>query len=331
MMNKKIVKQTTSKGFAALAVIILAIFFIVINPANAQKGMKAPPPERIKAIIIGDRVVDIAYNLGVLPEAMSVRGCLWPLAKQLKTASQILGCPKCIVDKNPTIVPDTAKKRGIKRIIIEKHPNFCIYKPKVKPANVVPLLEGKGLTIEYVDFSQGIESAIRQTARLLNRESMAKPLIARYKKAMAKAKSILPKVRLGKQVLIINGTFQRSTGKSFLRIEATGGYSDQYLLKPLGCINVGDVLKPEDKKVNKGHFPIRKLDALAKAKPDVIVMTGNSFAVQKALSAAVKKNPALAQVPAIKDLAIYSLPFYADSSVIEYPAILRQWAAALND
>ncbi len=65
------------------------------------------------------------------------------------------------------------------------------------------------------------------------------------------------------------------------------------------------------------------------AKPDVIVMTGNPFAVQKALAAAVKKNPALVNVPAIKNTAIYSLPFYADSSVIEYPAILRQWTDAL--
>ncbi len=38
-----------------------------------------------------------------------------------------------------------------------------------------------------------------------------------------------------------------------------------------------------------------------------------------------------AQVPAIKNLAIYNLPFYADSSVMEYPAILRQWTDALSN
>ena len=45
---------------------------------------------------------------------------------------------------------------------------------------------------------------------------------------------------------------------------------------------------------------VRKIDELVKAKPDVIVMTGNTFAVQKALAAAVKKNPALAAVPPLK-------------------------------
>ena len=300
------IKNINSKALIFFFIMSLGLILLLSQTAESKRKIA---PKKIKVIMVGDRLVDIAFNLGVLPEAMSVRCSLWPMCKQLLNASQVLGCPKCIVDRIPNIVPDTAKKRGIKRIIIEKHPNFCIYKPKVKPANVVPLLKGKGLTIEYVDFSQGLESAIRQTARLLNRESMAKPLISRYKKAMAKAKSTLPKVKLDKRVLIINGTFQRSTGKSFLRIEVPGGYSDRFLLEPLGCINVGDILKSPNNKVDKGHFMVKKMDVLIQAKPDVIVMTGNVFAVQKALAAAVKKNPALAQLPAIKNLTIYSLPF----------------------
>ena len=325
---KNVSKQTVLKTLALLFTFSLGLLLFFSQPAEAKRKIA---PEKIKVIMIGDRLVDVAYNLGVLPEAMSVRCSMWPLCKQLLNATQVLGCPKCIVDRIPDIVPGTAKKRGITRIIIEKHPNFCIYKPKVKPANVVPLLKGKGLTIEYVDFSQGLESAIRQTARLLGRQSEAVALIERYRKALAKAKSCLPKAGLGKKVVIINGTYQSSTGKSFLRIEAAGGYSDQYMLEPLGCINVGDLLKSPKKKVNRGHFMVRKVDGLVKAKPDIIVMTGDTFAVQKALSGAMRRNPALAQVPAIKNLAIYNLPFYADSSVIEYPAILRQWTDALSN
>ena len=322
------IKNINSKALAFLFIMVTGLVLLSSQTAEAKRKIA---PEKIKVIMVGDRLVDVAFNLGVLPEAMSVRCSMWPMCKELINTSQILGCPKCIVDKTPSIVPNTAKKRGIKRIIVEKHPNFCIYKPKVKPANVVSLLKGKGLTIEYVDFSNGLESAIRQTAKLVGCQSKADALIDRYNKALAKAKKGLPKAKLGKKVVIINGTYQSATGKTFLRIEMPGGYSDSFLLHPLGCVNVGDVLKSENKKVDKGHFPIRKLDALLKAKPDVIVMTGNPFAVQKALAAAVKKNPALANVPAIKDTAIYSLPFYADSSVIEYPAILRQWTDALSN
>jgi hypothetical protein len=325
---KSVSKQTVLRNLTLLSIFSLGLLLFFSQTSEAKPRIA---PEKINVIMIGDRLVDVAYNLGVLPEAMSVRCSMWPMCKQLLNATQVLGCPKCIVDRIPNIVPDTAKKRGIKRIIIEKHPNFCIYKPKVKPSNVVPLLKDKGLTIEYVDFSQGLESAIRQTARLLGRESEADPLIERYQKALAKAKSCLPKAGLGIKVVIINGTYQGSTGKSFLRIEAAGGYSDQYLLEPLGCINVGDLLKPPKKKVDKGHFMVRKIDGLVKAKPDIIVMTGDTFAVQKALAGAMRRNPALVAVPAIKNLAIYSLPFYGDSSVIEYPAILRQWTGALSN
>ena len=322
------IKTINSKASAFLFIICLGLTLLLSLTAEAKPKIA---PDKIKAIMVGDRLVDIAFNLGVLPEAMSVRCSMWPICNQLLTASQILGCPQCIVERIPDIVPDTAKKRGIKRIIIEKHPNFCIYKPEAKPANIVPLLEGKGLSIEYVDFSDGLESAIHQTANLLGCQPKADALIERYKKAMTKAKDCLPKEKPGKKVVIISGTYQGSTGKSFLRVEMPGGYSDRFMLDPIGCINVGDILKSETKKVDKGHFSIRKLNALAKAGPDVIIMTGNPFAVQKALAAAVKKNPALANVPAIKNLAIYSLPFYGDSSVIEYPAILRQWIAALSD
>ncbi len=325
---KSVSQQSTLRILAFLSIFSLGLLLFFSQTSEAKPKIA---PEKINVIMIGDRLVDVSFNLGVLPEAMSVRCSMWPMCKQLLNATQVLGCPKCIVDRIPNIVPDTAKKRGIKRIIIEKHPNFCIYKPKVKPANIVPLLQGKGLTIEYVDFSNGLESAIRQTARLLGREPEADALIERYQKALAKAKSCLPKAGLGNKVVIINGTYQRSTGKSFLRIEAAGGYSDQYLLEPLGCINVGDVLRPPKKKVNKGHFMVRKIDGLVKAKPDIIVMTGDTFAVQKALSGAMRRNPALAQMPAIKNLAIYSLPFYGDSSVIEYPGILRTWANALDN
>jgi len=326
-MNYRI-KNINSKALVFLPIIAIGLVLLFSQTTEAKPKIA---PEKIKAIMVGDRLVDVAFNLGVLPEAMSVRCSLWPMCKQLLNTSQVLGCPKCIVDRIPNIVPDTAKKRGIKRIIIEKHPNFCIYKPKVKPANLVPLLEGKGLTIEYVDFSNGLESAIRQTAKLLGCQPKADALIDRYNKALKKAKNALPREKLGKKVVIINGTYQSATGKTFLRVEMPGGYSDSFLLHPLGCVNVGDVLKSKNKKVNKGHFSIRKLDALTIAKSDVIVMTGNPFAVQKALSAGVKKYPALANVPAIKNTAIYSLPFYADSSVIEYPAILRQWADALSN
>jgi len=314
-----------------------AIFALMFQPIDGEANMKDPPPEKMPVIIVGDRVVDIAYNLRVLPAAMSVRGGLWPMSSTLKTVSQILGCPQCIVSANPKIVPETAKKLGISRIIIEKHPQFCLYRPKMNPVNVVPLLEGTDLKIEYVDFAEGLDSAIRQTAKLLGRESKAEALIERYHTELAAAKNNLPKTRSGKKVIIFSGIYQASTGKSFLRLEAPGGYSDRFLLEPLGCINVGDRFNPGNAKVGEGYYPVQKkkgmmaLDPLITANPDVIVAVGDALALQMSIVDNLKVNPKLAQVTALKNGAVYSLPSYCDSSVIEYPAILSKWTAALSE
>jgi ABC-type Fe3+-hydroxamate transport system substrate-binding protein len=336
-MKKRSMAQNYMKQLAVWIAIILTMLTVIFQPERCKASMKSPPPEKIKAIIIGDRVVDIAYNLGVLPEAMSVRGALWPMASKLKTASQILGCPRFIVESTPTIVPETAKRLGIKRIIIEKHPQFWLYRPEVKPANVVPLLKGMDLTIEYVDFAQGLESAIHQTAKLIGRESKADALIERYNKTLGKTEMGLPKAPLGKKVIIFSGIYQSTTGKTFLRVEAPGGYSDRFLLEQLGCVNVGDCFKPSTGKAAKGHYMVRKkqgrmaFDPMIAVDPDVIIMTGDALSVQKSLASYLKINPELAQVKALKNAALYSLPFYADSSVIEYPAILAKWVGALSE
>lgn len=335
MIKTHLIARNFFKSLTVWTAFMFIIIAATFQPGGAEAAMKSPPPETIKAIIIGDRVVDIAYNLGVLPEAMSVRGSLWPMAGKLKTVSQMLGCPSCTTVMRKKAVPNALTKRGIKRVIVEKSGVFCIYKPKVKPENIVSILAGMDVAIEYVDFRQGLESAIRQTAKLLGREAKAENVIQKYKKEMAAAKTKLPAQKLGKKVIILSGIYQPSTGKSMLRVEAPGGYSDRFFLEILGCVNAGNYFKQNNAKAVKGHYLVRKkrgqlvLDPLIKANPDVIVMTGDAFAVQKALWAQAQKDPALAKVSAIKDLALYCLPFYADSGVIEYPNILKKWAIAL--
>jgi len=321
-----------------LTVVFLSALLMICTMANARtRSMKAPPPEKLDAIIIGDRVLDIAYNLDVLPVAMSVRGSLWPLSSEIKVGSQILGCPNNTTVKNKNAIPDALKKFGVKRVIVERNDNFCIYKTKVKPMNIVPILKGLDVTIEYVDFNEGLESAIRQTAKLLGREDKGEALIEEYNKNLVKAQAKLPKEKLGKKVLILSGTYQKGTGKPMLRVEAPGGYSDQFFLEPMGCVNVGDVFKQSNGKPSKGHYAVAKkktgtvLEPMLDAAPDAIVITGNGYAVQKILAGSIKNNPAFADVPAIKNMAVYNLPFHIDSSVIEYPDMLRQWAVALTD
>jgi ABC-type hemin transport system substrate-binding protein len=333
---ESIVKRNTEKkpNRSWQATAILFLLLVLLPFKEASTAMKAPPLEKINVIIIGDRVVDIAYNLGVLPKAMSVRGSLWPMANKLKAVSHILGCPNCIV-KNKDILPGACDKFGVTRIIIEKSDPYCIYKPEVKPENIVPIMAGKGVTIETVDFTNGLGQAVRRTAELLHRQDKADAVMQKYRQQLAAVQAKLPKEKSGRKVVIINGTYQPATGKSMLRVEAPGGYADRFLLEKLGCVNAGDSFKPADGKAAKGHYAVRKkktglvLDPLIASDPDVIVMTGDAFAVQKALADYGTSHPSLAQVKAIKNMALYALPAYVDSGVLEYPGILQKWALVL--
>jgi hypothetical protein len=58
-------------------------------------------------------------------------------------------------------------------------------------------------------------------------------------------------------------------------------------------------------------------------------MAGDTFVIQKALAECQAANPDLARVKAIRNLAVFSLPAYIDSSVIEYPIILKKWSSAI--
>lgn len=314
----------------------MRIFFLALCLMSfVATGVSAKPataPERIKAVMVGDRLVDVSLKLGVIPEGMAVRLSMWPdKAPALRVASQVLGCPNYVTMKHPETVANFMKERGITRLLVEKSDRFCLYKKKVKPMNVADLVKDvPGVTVEVVDFTQGMDAAVHQTASLLGKEEQGRKVLAAYKKAMKKVESRLPKQGLDRKVLVINGTYSASMGKAFTKIEAPGGYTDQYLLAPLGCTNVAGAMISDTMKISKGHATVSRIVGLEKANPDVIVATGDGFAVQLALHDALKRNPALAEVPAIKNGAIYSLPFYGDSSVLEYPQIFRKWFAALK-
>ena len=327
-MMHKIRQRVQAKTAMAmlLATLTLLGMMVPVSPAIASP---AKAPQKIDVIMIGDRLVDVAHGLGVVPAAMSVRCSLWPLCESLKSSVQVLGCPNCLTKKKAAPLLTFAEQHKIKRVLIERSDPFCEYVPKLQLEKIASFLNVKDFEIQYVDFTKGLENAVRQTADFLGCAKKADGVLTDYAKAMDKTRKKMAKQQFAKTVVILRGTYQTATGKAFLQIEAPGGYADRFLLKPMEIKNVGGKVYAAGKKPSKGHVSVRKLDGLIAASPDAIVMTGEAIAVQKTLAEAIRKNPSLADVPAIKSHAVYSLPGYIDSSVMEYPHILRRWADVL--
>ena len=324
-------KWRKSGSAGAAAIVLVAMVLITAGGSRNAEAAFAAPPARADEVMIGDRLVDVAYSLGVVPKAMAARASLWPKSKTLAAASQILGCPNSMFKKKAAPAIEFANAHGIKRILIEKNDAFCMYVPELKLEALVPFIEKGGLEVVFVDFNSGLETAVRETARLLGRTDRVEAVLADHKKAMDKTREKMAGKTFARRVVILKGTYQAETGKVFVQVEAPGGYADKFLLSETESKNVGNLLVGKNVEPAKGHYTIRKLDGLTKAMPDAIIMTGDALAVQKVISRAVKRNPDLAQVPAVKVHAIYDLPAYIDSGVMEYPMVLRRWADVLAE
>lgn len=326
---------TGARSALSLVLVALAIVALVTGSRAEEVRPGKAPPERISAVMVGDRLVNVAWHLGVVPEAMSVRGDLWPFARTLaNTSSMILGCPGYIVMKDPDIVPRTLRDRGIGRVLVEKSMPFDRTKPQRDPMKLLPVLERSGVAerqgteIEIIDFTGHIDTAIRQVGAALGRKAEAEALIETRRAQLEAVSARLPLPGPRPRVLVLDGTVQGATGKGFVRAHLPGGYTDDFLLTPLGAENAAGPLAAGD----AGAFaPLPRLDALADWAPDVIVMTGDADAVQRKLAETLARDPDLAaSVPALADHAILSLPAYHDSEVIDYPRILGRWAAAFS-
>lgn len=318
-----------------VAVLAVMVAVLIAMPATAAPG--DAPPERAEVLMIGDRLVNVAYHLGVVPRALSIRGDVWPFGRTLaRTTSIIMGCPGYIARRDPEMVPRILRETGVKRILIEHSPEFDRLKPQRDPMHVVPVLEQSGVledlgvTVEIVDFGEGIDAAITQVGALLDRADKAEALIHRRTSALDRATKGLPLTEAGGSVVILNGVHQSATGKGFVRVELPGGYADTFLLEPLGLTNAGGAFVEAGAKARHGFATVRALDLLKTIRPDALVLTGDADAVQRALMAAMAKDPALAEIPALARGAVVSLPAYVDSSVIEYPAVLQRWAVTIQ-
>lgn len=320
--------------FLLLAFSVLLAFALMTASglaAGAQVGKG--PPERVAVVMVGDRLVNVAYHLGVVPEAMSIRGDLWPSGVALaKASSTLLGCPFCIVNKKPELVPAFLRQKKIDTVLVEKSAPFDLTKPQRDPMDLPAFLEQKGVLAELgtkivvIDFTAGLDAAIRQIGDVLDRKDQAEALIANRAQRMTNVTAALPSLDARPRVLVLDGTSQAETGKTFVRIHLPGGYINKFLLAPLGAENVGTALTSGGE---NGFAALPRLDGLGKAAPDLIVMTGDADAVQRKLFAALARNPDLAQaVPAIAHQAILSLPAYYDSEVVAYPDVLERWGTA---
>ncbi len=315
-MEKTCIRLCPNNSRPALRTVVTwsCLAALLLISVNASAACKGEAYQKRPIVVIGERAVAICLKLKVAPLAWVGRKNLWDDSSQLNAASEFLGCPgrlsgsdgKAMLERIRELAPETVYM-GF---------SSCLYRPGIKREMLVNKFREAGIEPVMIDFSQGPAPAVRKLAGDLGVVQAGKELIRDYEKRLAAAKKRLAKVPKGIRVAVVSGSFQDTTGKVFTRLEAPGGYSDRFILKPCGAVNVaGDVLS-EGATIDKGHVQMRKLDKVMAARPDLIAATGDGLAVMLRASSAFP--------------AVFPLPLYADADPLAYPEILTRWASVLS-
>jgi len=277
-------------------------------------------PTLADSIFIGDRVVDVCGELGVYCKAMSTG--IIPMIEEVYPFSHQMECTACIATAKRKLLYYTAKKMNVNHIVLEKSGGH------LDPADMADELREQGYQIDIVDFTHSVSEAVRQAGELYDRQKLADKVIKRYESSMETALAGLPK-DLDKRVLVLMGMSNFEVGAEYLLAEQSGGDVDEYILKPTGCTTVGEHVRGEGS-TGLGFTVIDDLEKLGDANPDFIAFLCDSYIPQKAVHKALKANPELADVPAIRDRAFFSLPHCSSGAPLKIPDGIIRWSDALR-
>lgn len=282
-------------------------------------------PQLCNAIFIGDSVLDVGHALGFYPKALI--GGQVPLSEKDFPFIRHLECILCVMGPKRKLLLKAYKNIGIERVIIENsnsNPN---------PASIADALREDGLTVDILDFTQGMDSLFRQAGQIFDCPERAKRVAQKY--ATAHEDFHQTKKQLNKRIVVLLGLSRFRSDEHFLLLETPNSYLDHMVLGPLGCSNVGAPLMQEDAMVAldgiQNITTIKTLDNLAEAKPDIIALTGDASVGLAALYQATKQNPSLMdEVPALSEHAVFALPHCCSALPASLPYIQKEWANTLS-
>lgn len=276
----------------------------------------------VNMAFLGDRLVDTAHHLGIHPSLMATAHT--PMIEKKLPLSRQVECTACALGRERSAFFGIAKKMGITRVLLEKN-NFG----EVDASKGESAVKELGFEVDIIDFTNGIETAIKETCRIFDMDKYWENYVKKYKKSLDKAYSLLPS-GLNKRILVLLGMVQNDLKKEFLLVEESGGVND-ILLDPLGCTNVSEFIEAD--KIQEDRHDIRvvnSLSGLVEAAPDMIALTCDPSPGLKAINRIIKENPAALNVPAIANHAVFSLPHCCHSEPMELPFVLESWADALS-
>jgi ABC-type Fe3+-hydroxamate transport system substrate-binding protein len=305
------------------------LLFFIFLPFQVYSGCFSTAYKVEKVYVAGERIVSVMYHLGIVPEYWSGRKADWNKAEYIEAGSNFRGCVKGLVGPKKGIAKKFVQSLKDYPVLVEAVETPDLFIPSLTPEKISSTIQEFGKKPLVIDFTKGIDHAVMETGKYFGLEDKAKSKILFYKKSLKRAMKQIEQAPKNKKVVVFSGIYQDDTGKAFVRAELSNGYSDKYILSLADAKNCNSnfFTKEEIKDASGGYIIVRKkkIREILLSKPDLVIATGDSFAVEneiyKALSSKEQKQI---------NLKIFSLPSYKDADPLAYPSVIMKWASALK-
>lgn len=278
-------------------------------------------PILFNGISMGDRVIELGHKLAFYTK-IHIGGEI-PMIERDYPFTKQLECIACALGPKRKLLYSTYKKLQGEGVILEDNG-----REQYNPASIQAELEEEGMKTSTIIFSEGDYAAIEYAGQAFQLEKRAEKFLKKYTKDRDKIAQT--KEAFHCSVVVLLGIMNPTTYEGYLFLEVPESASDKHLLQVFGTHNVANEMMTDEEIHLDGIQRIYNLDNLERAKPDIIILTGEPRIGQNAIREQIKKNPGLVQeVPALSNQKIVSLPHYCLAKIYRYPEIFEQWKVAL--
>ncbi len=293
-----------------------------LNTLLREGCMMQDNPILFNGIFIGDRIIELAHKLAYYTK-VHIGGEI-PMIERDYPFTRQLECVACALGAKRKLLYSSYKKLQGEGIILEDNGL-----DQFNPASIQSELEEEGIKTSIIPFFDGEYAAIESAGKVFQLEGRAEKFLKKYIKD--REKIVQNSELFPLSVVVLLGIMNPETYEGYLFLEVPNSASDKHLLQALGANNVTKEMMTDEEIHLDGLQRIYNLDNLERAKPDVIILTGEARIGQNAIRAQIAKNPKLIeQVPALAKQQIVSLPHYCLAKIYRYPEIFNQWKMELS-
>ncbi len=277
-----------------------------------------PWPRFENAIFVGDTATEALAALKI--HARGLIGGDVPAFEKLHPAEKMIECVACAMGDRKGVLEAAARRLSADYILLEDNG-----RTELNPATMQDALARAGFSVKVLDIQGTVAEVLRRAGALFGVERDAERTIEAYEERLTFAES-LPKT--DEKVLATLSVRHPLRPQTWTAVLTRNDPLTSEVIERLGAQNIVPASAGE---IIPGALGVESLGVMLHNHPDttVIALTGDAASGMSSLRRELSKDAALRDIPAIRNLRIFSLPYWSPAEITRLPEVLEIWHEAL--